>query len=114
MILLALETILQFVMLDIFGNMLYYSWKCFEGVLVPIVASIGLLGHCLQKAKKKCKKSKEEPSPFKKTLNEKPASTPLKPILMSPLNTQGTIQEKLTLNTSVVSLDDSKDLGYIS
>ena len=46
-ILLALETILQFVMLDIFGNMLYYSWKCIEGVLVPIVASIGLLGHCL-------------------------------------------------------------------
>ena len=67
---LALITVLQFITLDIFGNMLYYSWKCFEGILVPIVASFGLLGHCLRKAKRRFKRGPPEPSPFKRTLNE--------------------------------------------
>jgi len=50
--------------------MLYYSWKCVEGILVPLVASFGLLGHCLRKVKRRCRRGPPEPSPFKRTLNE--------------------------------------------
>ena len=61
----ALSTLIQIIFFDILGNLLKYTF-------VPVVALIGYLGFLASQARKRCKRGKEEASPFfKRTLNEK-------------------------------------------
>jgi hypothetical protein len=52
-IFLALETIFQFITMDILGSILYYLWKCFEYLLLTPVAFLGLSFEYIRVAKGK-------------------------------------------------------------
>ena len=58
----AVSTLFQIMFIDIIGNLLKYTF-------VPVVALIGYLGFLASQARKRCKRSKDEASPFKRTLN---------------------------------------------
>lgn len=49
MILMAFETLFQFITMDIIGNLLYYLWKGFEYVVITPVAVIGLIVEFIRK-----------------------------------------------------------------
>jgi hypothetical protein len=64
MIVLAFDTWAQFIIHDIFGNILHYTLQTIYIILLLPTAAIGLFFEQVRKLKQKCKGKKEKPSPF--------------------------------------------------
>jgi hypothetical protein len=74
----VMETVIQFMLHDIFWNACYYTWHTIFYVLVLLpFAVIGLIGEYLRKIKNRCLrcKKKKEPSPFREFSQPPKSST---------------------------------------
>lgn len=99
---LTFETMIQFMIHDIFWNAIYYTWNTLYYISLLPFAAIGLILEYVRKLTNKCRKGKEEESPFNRLVMPPPAAD--KELKQSPARSQ--VEEVAHIDTPALTSEN--------